>query len=124
MKNSKKTRWDYRKLKAWDEAMNLWVMIYDITKNFPTEERFNLISQMRRCTVSIASNIAEWNERKSDKDFFHFLTIALGSCVEIETQLEWSRRIKFIEDKRAKEIFDKISLIKRLIQWVKNSLEK
>ena len=118
----RKTRWNYRKLKAWDEAMNLWVQIYDITKNYPQDERFNLISQMRRASISIPSNIAEWNERKRDKEFYHFLWIALWSCVELETQVEWSRRVWLIYDIQASKISEQLLLVKKLIQWIKNSL--
>ena len=61
--------------------------VYDLTKQLPDDERFGLVSQMRRCAVSIPSNVAEGSKRKSDKDYAQFLSIAAGSAAELETQL-------------------------------------
>lgn len=86
----------YRELLVWQKAIELVTLVYDLTKNFPTEETYGLISQIRRCVVSIPSNIAEGRSRNTRKDFVQFLRIAYGSGAELETQLEIARRLSFL----------------------------
>lgn len=83
----------YRDLIVWQKSMDLVVLIYKLTKEFPDEEKFGLTSQMRRCTVSIPSNIAEGSRRRGEREFRHFLLIAYGSGAELETQLEIAERL-------------------------------
>ena len=78
--------------------MDLAVLIYKITGEFPKEELFGLVSQMRRASVSISSNISEGYARFSDKEFIRFLQIALGSAAELETQIELSFRLTFLSE--------------------------
>lgn len=78
---------NFRELKAWQKARLLVKDVYMLTKSFPNEEKFGLISQMRRAAISIPSNIAEGTGRRSNKDFIRYLDIALGSAYELETQL-------------------------------------
>lgn len=78
----------YKDLTVWKKAIELTREIYFITEGFPKEEIFGLTSQMRRCAVSIPSNIAEGRSRGTRKDFVQFLRIALGSATELQTQLE------------------------------------
>ena len=85
----------YKELKFWQYSRAFCKEIYTITASFPTDEKFGLVSQLRRASVSIASNIAEGASRKSNKDFSRFLTIALGSCYEVETQLLISNDLEF-----------------------------
>lgn len=87
----------YRDLIVWQKSMVLIEKIYQITSNFPSEEKFNLTSQLRRSAVSIASNIAEGSKRGSRKEFINFLNISYGSLAELETQVEVSIRLKYIE---------------------------
>ena len=87
----------YRELIAWQKSMDLVVEIYRVSKSFPDDERFGLISQIRRAAVSVPSNIAEGHARPT-ADFVRFLNIARGSLSEVETQLEISRRLEFITD--------------------------
>ncbi|MGY0392929.1 four helix bundle protein [Bizionia sp. KMM 8389] len=77
---------DHKELQVWKQSMDLVVMVYDLTRAFPDEERYGLISQMRRAAVSIPSNIAEGAARKSDNEFLQFLSVCLGSLAELETQ--------------------------------------
>lgn len=84
---------NYKSLIVWQKAIELNVAIYTLTGNFPTDERFGLTSQMRRASVSIASNIAEGKLRGSEKEFRHFLYIAFGSGGELETQIEIAKRL-------------------------------
>lgn len=87
---------DYKDLKIWKKSMDLAKNIYTLTKQFPKEEMFGLTSQMRRCSVSIPSNIAEGHARNSNKDFIHFLKISLGSNAELETQAILSQNFEYI----------------------------
>lgn len=83
----------YRDLQVWQKSTDLVVEIYRITKKFPKEELFGLTSQMRRCAVSIPSNIAEGRGRGTRKDFVQFLRIAYGSGSELETQLVLAQKL-------------------------------
>lgn len=82
-----KKRHNFRELKIWQEAMVLVKEVYGLTITLPAEERFGLISQLNRCSISIPSNIAEGSGRTSEKEFIHFLRIAISSSYELETQL-------------------------------------
>jgi len=83
-------------LDAWREGHILVLMVYKITKTFPKEEIFGLVSQMRRCSVSITSNIAEGFSRQSWKEKLQFYTTALGSVTELQNQLLVSKDVKYI----------------------------
>lgn len=83
----------YKELIVWQRAMELVVAVYGLTEQFPREEIYGLTSQMRRCAVSIASNIAEGRFRGTRKDFAQFLRISYGSGAELETQVEIAKRI-------------------------------
>ncbi len=80
-------RHNFRELKIWKEAMNIVKSVYILTSQLPSDERFGLVSQINRCSVSIPSNIAEGSGRTSNKEFLHFLNISLSSSFELETQL-------------------------------------
>lgn len=77
----------YKDLNVWTEAMNVATLAYSLTKALPVEEKYGLTSQIRRCAISIPSNIAEGSGRTTDKEFVHFLDITRGSLNELETQL-------------------------------------
>lgn len=83
-----------RDLQVWNRAIELAVHIYDLTREFPKEESYGLLSQIRRAAVSIASNIAEGRGRLTDGEFRHFLGLAQGSNCEVQTQLVIARRLK------------------------------
>lgn len=78
---------NFRELKIWKESITLVKAIYSITSQLPSEEKFGFVSQINRCAVSIPSNIAEGSGRTSNKEFIHFLNIAISSSYELETQL-------------------------------------
>lgn len=86
----------YKSLNVWKKAMELVVLVYNISKHFPKEEIYGLSSQMRRAAVSIPSNIAEGHQRYSPKEFIHFLSIARGSLAELETQVIIANRLNYI----------------------------
>ena len=87
---------NYRELKVWQKAMALVEQVYLLVKQLPSEEKFGLISQIKRCSISIPSNIAEGAGRNSKKEFIHFLSIANGSTTELETQLILIERLNFL----------------------------
>lgn len=91
-------------LDAWKEGHKLVLIIYEITRNFPKEEIFALISQMRRCVVSITSNIAEGFSRQSYKEKIQFYSIALGSVTELQNQMLIAKDVGFINKNQFEEI--------------------
>jgi four helix bundle protein len=84
----------HKKLKVWQLAMDIVSDVYRLTESFPSEEKFGLTSQMRRCAVSIPSNISEGAARNTHKEFVNYLHIAQGSLAELDTQLEIALRLK------------------------------
>ncbi len=88
----------HRDLIVYQKSIEFVTEIYALTANFPKSEQFGIISQMRRCAVSIPSNIAEGSARNHIKEFIQFLYISLGSASELETQLIISRNLNFISD--------------------------
>ena len=88
----------HKDLEVWKKSIDFVTELYKITAIFPKEELYGLTSQMRRAAVSIPSNIAEGAARKSNKEFIQFLYIALGSTVEIETQLIISKNLMLIDE--------------------------
>jgi len=113
---------DYRKLEIWNRSMDLVIDIYKSASNFPIDERFGIISQIKRSAVSIPSNIAEGCGRGTDKQLMHFLDIAIGSAFELETQIEISQRLEFIGNEKASSIRNRIQEISKMINGFKRSL--
>ncbi|WP_396634566.1 four helix bundle protein [Maribacter sp. R86514] len=87
---------NFRELHIWKKGMQLVEEIYFLSKKLPDDEKFGLTSQIKRCSVSIPSNIAEGAGRNSNKEFVRFLSIANGSTTELETQLILSVNLKFL----------------------------
>ena len=97
----------YKNLQVWQDAIELTTIIYNTTKNFPREETFGIVSQLRRSAVSIPSNIAEGYGRSTNTELIHFLYIALGSSNELNTQIEISKNLKFIDEENYTMISEK-----------------
>jgi four helix bundle protein len=106
---------DYKKLIVWQKSFKLSLMIYKITTNFPKNEMFGLISQLRRCSISIPSNIAEGYSRISSKSFLNFLKISLGSSSELETQILISNEIGYLKDNEMKETIDLLIEVQKML---------
>jgi len=87
---------NFRKYDIWIDSMEFVVQTYALTERFPADERFGLMSQMRRSAVSIPSNIAEGASRRTDKEFSRFIEVSLGSSFELETQLIISQKRQYI----------------------------
>lgn len=102
-KESGKIR-SFTDLDAWRESHKLVLIIYQITRAFPKEEVFGLTSQMRRCVVSITSNIAEGFSRQSYKEKLQFYSMALGSVTELQNQVLIARDIEYIKKEKFQEI--------------------
>ncbi|MGP9664688.1 four helix bundle protein [Halomonas sp. AOP22-C1-8] len=94
----------HQQLRAWQQAMDLVVLIYSMTANFPLTEQYGLTSQMQRAAVSVPSNIAEGAARGSKRDFLRFLHIARGSLSELETQCQIAQRLGYTADISALEM--------------------
>ena len=105
---------NYRELKIWQRSMDLAVEIYNNTTSFPIEERFALTLQIHKSAVSIPSNISEGAGRDSDAQFQYFLEISMGSCNELQTQIELSRRLKYLSDTKAFELLEEATQIYKM----------
>jgi len=105
-----------RELDVWKLAMEIIVDIYEYTKTFPKEEIYGLVSQMRRAAVSIASNIAEGFNRYHNKEYRQFLYIALGSCAELETQIEVSVPLGYITQSGRDKTIEKLDHESRMLR--------
>jgi four helix bundle protein len=107
----------HKDLDVWKSSMNFVKKIYELTKHFPKYEQYSLIDQIRRCAVSVPSNIAEGAARSSNKEYIRFIYISLGSLSEIETQLIIANELKYYDDKT---VLIEIEVIrKKLLNFVK-----
>lgn len=116
---------DYKDLLIWQKGVELAKFIYSATgkeANFPAEERFGLVSQMRRSAVSVPSNIAEGQARNSAKDFARFLYMGKGSLAELDTQLIIAYELGFITQNKFKDIEIRIDELQRMIFSLVNKL--
>jgi four helix bundle protein len=112
----------HKDLIVWNKSMELVIATYKLSSKFPEEEKFGLISQMRRAAVSVPSNIAEGAARNSTKEYIRFLYIALGSLSELETQFLISNRLEYINDVLEDTITDIRKLLLSLIKSLKNKI--
>ena len=97
--------------------------VYLITSNFPKEEKYGLVSQINRCCISVPSNIAEGSSRSSNKEFSHFIKIALGSLFELETQIILSNEFKIIKDEDSSIVLDKIATLQKMLNGFLTTLK-
>ena len=112
---------DYKELIVWKRSITLVTDIYQLVKCLPKEELYALSDQIKRCAVSIPSNIAEGSGRNTTKEFIQFLYISLGSASELETQLIIGQNIGFFKD--MDNYFQEINEIRRMINGLINSLK-
>ena len=116
-----KQRHNYKNLKIWKLGLEITNDISDLLINFPKHERFDLSSQISRCSVSMPSNIAEGSSR-TDKSFSHFLDISLGSSFELGTQLLVAKHRNYINENNLKILEEKIEEFQRMTMGFQNSL--
>ncbi|HNM31170.1 MAG TPA: four helix bundle protein [Chitinophagales bacterium] len=106
---------NYKELIVWQKSIMLVKSIYNVSSQLPSDEKFGLISQIRRCAVSIPSNIAEGASRTSNKEFAHFLEIAYGSSFELETQLLLCVDLNFLPKDIVELIITELQEIQKII---------
>ncbi len=105
----------FKELKVWQKGIELVAMVYKITASIPDEEKYGLRAQMRRAAVSIPSNIAEGHLRKTAKDFRQFLSIARGSCAELETQIIIAHKLGFVQDGDFNKLSPKVEELSKML---------
>lgn len=115
---------NFKELQVWQKAMDLVVFTYQLTGCFPKEEKYGLISQVQRCAVSIPSNIAEGSGRVSDKEFQYFISIAMGSSFELETQVILASRFKYINEEQLTAFEKMVRPVQKMSFGLYNSLQK
>jgi len=113
----------HKNLLAWQKGMDLVMEIYKITDTFPKSELYSLMSQMKRCAISIVSNISEGSAYNSKLKYSYFLSISLGSIKELDTQLEIAFRLDYIEKDKFTEIQNLLSHVGGLIFGLKKSID-
>lgn len=116
-----KTRHNYKNLKIWKLGLEITYDVFDAISEFPAHEKFDLSSQLSRCSISIPSNIAEGSSR-TDKSFSHFIDIALGSSFELETQLLIAHNRKYIENETLEKLTQKIIEFQKMTMGFQNRL--
>ena len=114
--------YDFRNLRIWQNARSFVIQIYAETQSFPREERLGLALQMRRAAVSIPSNIAEGCGREGNKSVQQFLSYAIASAFELETQLIIATDLKFISEKKGNELIQNLRGIQKGIHFFKKNL--
>jgi four helix bundle protein len=105
----------FRDLHAWQVGMDTIVLTYEVTADFSSDERFGLVSQMRRAAVSVPSNVAEGQAVKAPRWSLRHIVTAIGSATELETQLEAAIRLRFISRERAQPLADMIDRLQKLL---------
>ena len=114
---------NFENLNIWKLALELANEVYNLTDQFPKNEEFGLKSQLRRCSVSVASNIAEGSSRSSNKDFNRFLEISLGSLYELQTQIIISSNRNYFDLEKFNIIENKITELQRMISGFQKTLQ-
>ncbi len=112
----------YKNLIVWQRSISLATQIYNLTSKFPQKEKFGLINQLNRCSISIASNIAEGSGTFYEKSFLSFLSIAYASTCELETQCIISFRLGYISKDELNSISKDIEAIQKMIYKLKQTL--
>jgi four helix bundle protein len=115
---------NFKELKIWQKGFEIAVDSYNLTRTFPSSEKFGITSQITRAAVSIPSNIAEGSSRKSDKDYNRFIEIALGSSFELETQILIATAAGFCEQEVSEKTLSKVTEEQKMLSSFMSSLTK
>src|SRR4029079_8035048 len=113
---------NYRDLRVWQSAMDLVVVVYEISEKFPSKEIYALTNQIRRAAVSVPSNIAEGHTRESTKEYLHHLSIAQASLAEVETHLELAVRLKYLTGEEVHEVLQECGILGRQLYKLRDAL--
>lgn len=114
---------DFKKLQIWQKGIEIVKLSYKLTGQLPLTEKFNLVSQINRAAISIPSNIAEGSSRRSERDYFRFLEISLGSCFELETQLLILIELGLTTSESVNELLSEIKLKQQMISSFSQKLQ-
>jgi len=107
---------NFRDLEVWQLGKEIVLDVYRVTKDFPKEEMYGLVSQMRRAAVSIPSNVAEGFNRKHNPEYRQLLYVALGSCAELETQIEVAHDLRFLSTGDRDKVLEKLDHESRMLR--------
>jgi four helix bundle protein len=124
MSTDQKPPQSYRELISWQKAMLLAKLTYRLTAGFPAEEKFGLISQMRRAAVSIPSNLAEGQARRTSGEFVQFISHAEGSTAELDTQVTLSIELGFCSATDAAEVVGLIQELRKMLNALRRSVSR
>lgn len=114
----------HEKLEVWKRAIDFVVLVYEMTKDFPSEERFGLTSQIRRAAVSIPANIAEGAARKTNKEFLQFLFITQVSSSELETEILIAKKVGYLDETSYISLKEEVGNISRMMIGLSNHLKR
>ena len=114
----------YKDLLVWQRGMELTILVYRLSLELPGDERFGLVSQMRRAAVSVPANIAEGHQRSSTKDYLRFLSIAAGSLAELETLIELTSRLYSIQGTSMGDVVGRADELGRMLRSLQQRLEQ
>src|SRR6476659_4707391 len=112
----------HRDLKVWQLGMDICECVYGLTRDFPPDERFGLISQLRRAAVSVPANIAEGNARSSTKEYLRHLSVAIGSLAEVETFLDLAIRLHYGQSNTIQHLAEQVAEERRMLRGLQRSL--
>jgi four helix bundle protein len=115
---------NYKDLLVWQKGIELAKSVYRLTQNFPSEEKFGLVSQMRRAAVSIPSNLAEGQARHTSGEFVQFISHAEGSAAELDTQLILSVELALCKKANAVPIYESIEEIRRMLNALRRAISR
>ena len=115
---------NYQELIVWQKAMDLVEEVYTVSKCFPREEIYGLTSQLRRAAVSIPSNVAEGQGRRTTPDFLRHLSIGYGSLREVETQILIATRLRYLAQGKCQEVMSMAAEVERLLNGLMSSLTR
>jgi four helix bundle protein len=115
---------DYKKLAVWEKSHQLTLTVYQLTADFPVEERYGLTGQMRRSATSIPTNIAEGSGRGGDAELVRFLRIAAGSASELEYQILLAHDLGFINDDDYQRLDEQVGEVLRMLAGLTQSLSR
>jgi len=114
----------YRDLEVWKKAMDLVVMCYQMTINFPKNEIYGLPSQLQRAAMSVPANIAEGRQRQHSKEFLQHLSIAYGSLAEVETHIQIAGRLNYVYEDQINTMLEITSEVGKMLNGLRRSIEK
>ena len=115
---------NFKELRIWQKGMDIAVDCFNVTELFPKEEKFGLSLQIRKCGISIPSNIAEGSSRKSEKDYSRFIEISLGSAYELETQLLIAQRVNFGNPEQLAKVLADVNDEQKMLMGFGNKLNQ